>query len=176
MQNTICLRNTKDSTAKLNESIPMPSDKLIWVDPSVLCYKTEDGDKTEELNEEEILVIHNSSLVAKNQNLVKRRFRWIKKFDYEGPIFFKVMRDLALVVFEHLDITSKLYLYIRIKYKERILTGPIMKKYHVTLLVCKETYWVYAVDKWILGSAKYMSMENNLSEYQIVMCWRLIIK
>ena len=67
-------KNTKDSTAKLNESNPMPRNKILWVDPSVICYKTEDGDKTEELNEEEILVIHNSSLVAKNQNLVKRRF------------------------------------------------------------------------------------------------------
>ena len=37
-------------------------------------------------------------------------------FDHEVPAMFESMRDLTVGVFEHLDITGKIYLDIRIKY------------------------------------------------------------
>ena len=37
------------------------------------------------------------------------------------------MRDLMVRLIEHMEITSKIYLYLRIKYTERILPGAALK-------------------------------------------------
>ena len=41
---------------------PPPGDKTLELDPAIRFYELEDGDKTEEGEEAEILVVHNSSL------------------------------------------------------------------------------------------------------------------
>ena len=42
-------------------------------------------------------------------------------------------------VFEHLDITSILDLDQRVKYTESTLMGPLLWKYYLVLLDCKDT-------------------------------------
>ena len=50
-------------------------------------------------------------------------------FDHEVPTVVNVTRDLTVGYFENLDITSKLDVDKRVKYIERILTGPALNKY-----------------------------------------------
>ena len=50
MERTISLKTVKASTANPNGK-PPPRDKTLEIDPEILFYKTEDGDKTEELGE-----------------------------------------------------------------------------------------------------------------------------
>ena len=60
---------------------------------------------------------------------MKIKFPYIDMFDHEGLAVISEIRILTVGVFEHLEITSKLDLYIRIKYMERILRGPAIKKF-----------------------------------------------
>ena len=53
-------------------------------------------------------MIQSSSLAASKQNLVKRKFPWIDNFDHEGPPVINVIHDLKFIVFEHLEVKSKL--------------------------------------------------------------------
>ena len=48
-------------------------------------------------------------------------------FDCEGSAAITAMRDLAVRVYEELDITSKLELDIRMNYTELILRGAAQK-------------------------------------------------
>ena len=128
MERTISLKTVKASTAKPNGK-PPPGDKTLGLDSLIRFYEIEDGDNTEKGEEAEILVMHDSSLKASKQNLGKRNFSFIDMFDHEGPAVINAMRDLTVGAFEHLEITSKLDLYIRIKYMERILRGPAIKKF-----------------------------------------------
>ena len=70
------------------------------------------------------------------------------------------MCDLMVGLFEHLDITYALVVYLSIKYTQKILTGPELKKYHVVLLVCKEMEWGYTIDHWNFIEAKDVNMED----------------
>ena len=63
-------------------------------------------------------------------------------------------------LFKHLEITGKIGLYLRIQYTQRILAGPALKIYCASLLVCKDTARVYAVDKSDFGAVKDMRMED----------------
>ena len=76
----------------------------------------EGGDNTDKGEEAEILVIHDSILAAAKQNLVKRKLLFIDTFNQEGSAFISAMRNLTVGVFEHLDITSVIDIYLRIKY------------------------------------------------------------
>ena len=62
------------------------------------------------------------------------------------------MNYLTNVVFEHLDITSIMNIYLSIKYTDRILRGPALKKFIQVLLECKESAKRLAVYQWNLGS------------------------
>ena len=53
---------------------PTTGDKSLGLEPAIIFYGIEDGGKTEEGEESEILVIHDSSLAASKKNLVKRKF------------------------------------------------------------------------------------------------------
>ena len=44
-----------------------------------------------------------------------------------------VTSDPTVEIFEHLDITYKLYIYIRIKDTNIIMTGSDLNKYHAVL-------------------------------------------
>ena len=49
------------------------------------------------------------------------------------------MRDITVGLCEHLELTSSVELYRRIKYTDRILMNSDLKKYIQVLLVCKDT-------------------------------------
>ena len=83
---------------------PTPGYKNPGIDPEIRFYDIEDSDNTGDREESEILVIHDSSLAAYTQNLVKRKFPYIDTFDHEGPTVVSAMRNLTSGVFEHLDI------------------------------------------------------------------------
>ena len=59
--------------------------------------------------------------MATKKNLIKREFPYINTFDHDGPAVIIAMRDLMVVVFEQIEITSKMNVDKRIKYTERIL-------------------------------------------------------
>ena len=60
MASTISLKTVKASTSNLDGK-PPPRDKTLGVEPEICSYKIEDGDKTEEVEEAEIIVVNNSS-------------------------------------------------------------------------------------------------------------------
>ena len=115
---------------------------------------------TKKEEEVEILIIHDSILSASTQNLIKREFPWIDMFDHEGPTVINVMRDLIVIVFEHLVIMSKKDLDLRIKYTERILRNSTLKKFRQVLLTCKDAARGLVGNQWTLRAAKNMTMEQ----------------
>ena len=62
-------KSVKASSAKTSGKTP-PGDKNLGIEPAIRFYAIEDGDDTEEVEESEILVIHDSTLPASNHNLV----------------------------------------------------------------------------------------------------------
>ena len=74
---------------------PPPGDKTSGLESAISLYALEDGGNTEEGEESEIPIIHNSSLVESKQNLVKRKFPYIDTFDHEGPTVVSAMWDLT---------------------------------------------------------------------------------
>ena len=101
--------------------VTTPRDKTFFLDPAIRFYAIEYGDETEKEEEEEILVVYDSSLALSNQNLVKRQFPYINTFDHEGPVVISAMRNLTVGVFEHLKITSPMYVEKSLSYTQRIL-------------------------------------------------------
>ena len=75
--------------------------------------------------------------MASNKNLFKSKYPWIDAFDHEGITVINAMHYRTVVVFEHLEITSKIDLDIMIKYNECILIGSALKNQQV-LLAYKE--------------------------------------
>ena len=59
-------------------------------------------------------------------------------FNREGPVMIITMRDITVRLFEHLDITSIMDLYLSIKYTKFILRGPALNKYWQVLVECKD--------------------------------------
>ena len=67
MARSISKRNpAKASTAKPSGK-PPPGDKSLGLEPAIHFYLIEDSDKTEEGEEEEILIIHDKNLTATKQ-------------------------------------------------------------------------------------------------------------
>ena len=120
----------------------------------------EDIDETEEVEESEILAIHNSSLAKSKQNLVNRKSPYIDMFNHEGPVVVNTMCDLTSGVFEHLDITSPMYVDQRVASKHRIFRRDELKKYKALLVECKQSAKELVVDKWTLGALKEISMDD----------------
>ena len=89
-------------------------------------YAIEDGDDTEEGEESEILVIHDSNPAASKQNLSEREFSYINMFDHEGPVVVSVMCNLSSRLFEKLDITSPMEVDQSIAFMEHILRGAAL--------------------------------------------------
>ena len=71
MENTVSIKPVKSSIAKPNGK-PTTGHKTLGIETDIHLYKIEEGDNNEEGGESEILVIHESSLVSSNKNLVKR--------------------------------------------------------------------------------------------------------
>ena len=115
MTKTVSLKPVKASAAN-NNGKPPPGDKTLGVDPDIRFYEIEDGDKTEEVEESEILVVHYSSLASFNKSLFKRKFPWVEMFYYEVPTMINVICYAKVGVFENMYITSKIDLDISINY------------------------------------------------------------
>ena len=101
MARTISMKTVKDSTTKPNGKT-LPGYKSLGLHLDICFYEIEDGDKTEEGEELEILVIHNSSLTASKQNLIKSQLSYIDTFYHEGPAMIHAMRNITVRLFEHL--------------------------------------------------------------------------
>ena len=70
------------------------------------------------------------------------------------------MHDITVRVFEHLDITSAMDVYVSIKYTERILREPVLNKYQLVLEEYKESEKVLSEYQWSLRFTKGFSMEQ----------------
>ena len=72
----------------------------------------------------------------------------------------KMLSDLTVGIFVHLDIMPNTGIDPMINHTDCILTGPAPKKYRAMLLVCKEAEKSYSRDQWKLGEAKDVIMED----------------
>ena len=160
MENTISKRIPVNASTAEPSGKPLSGDKTLRIEPSIRFYELLDGDKTEEVEEAEILITHNKSLAASNQNLVKRKFPYIEMFDHEVPAVVSAIRYLTSEVFEHLDITSPMEVYQRIAYTQRILIGVALKKYKSVMKECKELEKDLVGDKFNLSDLKELYIER----------------
>ena len=85
---------------------PPPRNKTLGLEMAIRFFTLEDSDETEEWEEAEIVVFHDSSFTLSKQNLVKRKLPYIDTFDDEEPIVVNTRCDLTSGVFDHLEITS----------------------------------------------------------------------
>ena len=76
-------------------------DKTLGLGPDIRFYEIEDDEKTEEGEEAEILVIHDSSLAASKKN-TKRDSPYINIFDYKITSMIHKMKNLSAGVFKNL--------------------------------------------------------------------------
>ena len=106
MTNTISRKISAKASADKHLVKSLPRDKSIGLEPEIKFYELEDRGKTEEGEEEEIIVIYDSRLAESKQNIVKRKLPYINTFVHEGPAVVSVMCNLTSRLFEHLDITS----------------------------------------------------------------------
>ena len=118
MAKTISKKISVKASAENPLGKPTPWDKNLGIDPDIRCYTIEDGDETAEGEEVEIFFFHDSNLAVFKQNLVKRKLPYIDIFDHEGPALVSVMHDLTVGLFEHLKITSPMYLDQRVDYMQ----------------------------------------------------------
>ena len=95
---SMIMKTVKASTAKPNGK-PPPRSKSLGIEPAILFYEIEGGDKTDKLEESEVLIMHDKSLVTTKKNLVKRKFPYINMFDHHGPDLVFAMRNLTVGFF-----------------------------------------------------------------------------
>ena len=72
------------------------------------------------------------------------------------------MCDITVGVFEHIDITPKIDLDIRIKYTEHILRGPALKKFRQVLLKCKDPAKGLSGYQWSLALEKVLPCSSSV--------------
>ena len=73
----------------------------------------------------------------------------------------RVICELIVGVFEHLETTSDMDFDKRIKFKQHILRRRYIKKYKHVLAGCKDLEKVLAGDQWELGATNYVTMEHS---------------
>ena len=139
---------------------PRPEDKTLGLQTEIRSYELEESDETEEGEEAEIIVIHESILAASKQNLVKGIFPYIYTFDHEGPAVVSAMRDLTSGFSEQIQITSPMEVEKMIAYTQRILAVAALKKYKSVLRECKELAKDLAGEKWTLINLKEIYEED----------------
>ena len=81
-------------------------------------------------------------------------------FDHEVPAVVKMMSDLNIGVFDHLDITSTMEVDQRVSYMQHILRMDAPKKYKAVLLEYKQLDKDLAEDKCTLGDLKGLSIDD----------------
>ena len=70
------------------------------------------------------------------------------------------MRDITIGVFEHLNITSLMYVEKRLAYTHHILRGAALKKYQEVLVTCRQSEKDLTGDEWTLGELNGLSAEE----------------
>ena len=70
------------------------------------------------------------------------------------------MRDVAIGVFEHLDVTSPSYVDKRLAYTKRILRGSVIKKYREVLVGFRQSAKELVGNEWTLGELTWISAED----------------
>ena len=98
----------KASTAN-PDGKPPSGDKSLGIDPYIFFYEIEEDDKTKEVEEAEILIIHNQSLTETKQNIIKKKFPYIDMFGCQGSSVVRAIRDLTVGVIKHLEIKSHIF-------------------------------------------------------------------
>ena len=96
------MKTVKASTAKSN-SKPPPGDKSLGIETAIRFYKIEYGDKNEEGEESENLVIHDLILTTTNKNLIKRDLPYIDTLDQQRPAVVRVIWDITARVFGNIE-------------------------------------------------------------------------
>ena len=81
-------------------------------------------------------------------------------FNHEGHPVLRMMHNLTVGVFGHLEIKSDMDVEKRIKYMKHILRGTSFKKQKQIMEEHKESEKGIAIDKWTLVSTKDVTMEN----------------
>ena len=159
MERSIRKRNSVTASTNKPFGKPLPMDKTIGLETSIGLYEIEEGDKTEEGEDAEILIIHDKILAATKQKVFKRKFPYINMFNHQGLAVVCVMLNLTSGVFEHLETTAHMYVYKRVNYMQRLLRGAALKKYNDFLTGCKESAEGLAGDHWTLGEIEDITME-----------------
>ena len=157
---TISKKISVKSSAAKPLGKPLPGDKTLGREPAIRFYAIEDFGQTEEGEEAEMIIVHDSNLAVYKQNLVKSNFPYIDTFDHEVTAVVSAMRNLTAAVFDRLDITSHMDKDQRVAYTQRILRGAALKKYRAVLEECKQSEGGLAGDNWELGKLKGISTEN----------------
>ena len=70
------------------------------------------------------------------------------------------MCGLIILVFEHLEITSLIYVGQRLAYTQRVMRVFSIKKYEAVLLECKQLTKYLMGDNWTLDKLKWLSTDN----------------
>ena len=82
-----------------------PGDKHSRLEWAIHFYEVEDNDKSNIGDEEVIHFKIDKALSATNQNIKKMTFQVITYFDHQGLKVIHVLRDMRVIIFEHLGIT-----------------------------------------------------------------------
>ena len=138
MEKTISKKISVNTSVAKPSVKPPPRDKNLGLETAIRFCDIEDSYKTEEGEEAEILVVHDSKCLVSKKKLVRRNFPYTNTFDHEGPAVVSAIRDLNVGVFEHLEITSPMDIYQRIAYIQRIMRGAALKKYKAVLEKCQQ--------------------------------------
>ena len=160
MAKTIIKKSSVKASASKPLGKPPTGYKTLGIDLSIHLHDIKYVDDTEEVEESEILFIYTSILAASKQNLVKKKFPYIKTFDYEGPTVLSSMRNLTGGVFDHLDITSHMGVYKSLAYTQRILRGAAIKKYREVMVSFRQLAKELAGDEWNLNELAGISTED----------------
>ena len=97
-------------------------------------------------------------LVETKKNIIKRKFPYIDTFNHRRPDVVRMMRDLPIEVFEHLEKISPLDVDKGIKYMQRIIRGMGLNKYKQILAECKDSDKGIAGDHWALVTTYNVTM------------------
>ena len=90
----------------------------------------------------------------------------IKYFDHQGPKIVRVLREIAVRVFEHFGITTWKGIYQMWMFVKKLLNGKVLIKFSNVVLSCKEIARGESGDQWGLGEpSEDVCLENFWAFY-----------
>ena len=114
-----------------------PGYKRNGLDPAICFYKVEDGDNSDSGYSAVIHVKIDKASTDTKKNNNNTTFSVIKSFGNQGPKFFCVLREMAVIIFEHLDITTWKGIDQRWMFIEQVLQGTALTKLSNAVIICK---------------------------------------